>query len=92
LAVPSDREVPLDVIPEEIHLIRIGNGFTLVPNPAQSWVEIAVDEGEFTQIQITTIEGKILPHIVEHHLKADRLENGQLNVPAHPSVSESHIV
>ena len=60
LATPSDRDIPLDVIPEEIHLIRIGNGFTLVPNPAQSWVEIAVDEGEFTQIQITTIEGKSL--------------------------------
>jgi hypothetical protein len=60
LASPSDRDVPLDVIPEEIHLIRVGNGFTLVPNPAQSWVEIAVDEGEFAQIQVTTIDGKSL--------------------------------
>jgi methanogenic corrinoid protein MtbC1 len=40
---------------------------------------------------VKTIEGNILPHIVEHHLKADRLENGQLNVPAHPSIDSAHI-
>jgi len=40
---------------------------------------------------VRTIEGNILPHIVEHHLQSDRLANGQLNVPAHPSVSEVHI-
>jgi hypothetical protein len=46
---------------------------------------------EYLRSLVKTIEGNILPHIVEHHLKADRLENGQLNVPAHPSVSEAHI-
>jgi methanogenic corrinoid protein MtbC1 len=46
---------------------------------------------EYLSSLVKTIEGNILPHIVEHHLKADRLENGQLNVPAHPSVSEAHI-
>jgi methanogenic corrinoid protein MtbC1 len=46
---------------------------------------------EYLSSLVKTIEGNILPHIVEHHLKADRLENGKLNVPAHPSVSEAHI-
>jgi methanogenic corrinoid protein MtbC1 len=46
---------------------------------------------EYLSSLVKTIEGNILPHIVEHHLKADRLENGQLNVPAHPSVSDAHI-
>ena len=46
---------------------------------------------EYLSSLVKTIEGNILPHIVEHHLKADRLESGQLNVPAHPSVSEAHI-
>jgi methanogenic corrinoid protein MtbC1 len=46
---------------------------------------------EYLSSLVKTIEGNILPHIVEHHLKADRLENGQLNVPAHPSVSAAHI-
>jgi methanogenic corrinoid protein MtbC1 len=46
---------------------------------------------EYLSSLVKTIEGNILPHIVEHHLKADRLENGQLNVPAHPSASEAHI-
>jgi methanogenic corrinoid protein MtbC1 len=46
---------------------------------------------EYLSSLVKTIEGNILPHIVEHHLKADRLENGQLNVPAHPSVSEANI-
>jgi methanogenic corrinoid protein MtbC1 len=46
---------------------------------------------EYLSSLVKTIEGNILPHIVEHHLKADRLENGQLNVPAHPSIQAAHI-
>jgi methanogenic corrinoid protein MtbC1 len=46
---------------------------------------------EYLSSLVKTIEGNILPHIVEHHLKADRLENGQLNVPAHPSIESAHI-
>jgi methanogenic corrinoid protein MtbC1 len=46
---------------------------------------------EYLSSLVRTIEGNILPHIVEHHLQSDRLANGQLNVPAHPSVSEVHI-
>jgi MerR family transcriptional regulator, light-induced transcriptional regulator len=46
---------------------------------------------EYLSSLVKTIEGNILPHIVEHHLKADRLENGQLNVPAHPSIDGAHI-
>jgi methanogenic corrinoid protein MtbC1 len=46
---------------------------------------------EYLSSLVKTIEGSILPHIVEHHLQSDRLANGQLNVPAHPSVSEAHI-
>jgi methanogenic corrinoid protein MtbC1 len=46
---------------------------------------------EYLSSLVRTIEGNILPHIVEHHLQSDRLTNGQLNVPAHPSVSDAHI-
>jgi methanogenic corrinoid protein MtbC1 len=46
---------------------------------------------EYLSSLVRTIEGNILPHIVEHHLQSDRLANGQLNVPAHPSVSDAHI-
>ena len=46
---------------------------------------------EYLSSLVKTIEGNILPHIVEHHLKADRLENGQLNIPAHPSIDGAHI-
>jgi methanogenic corrinoid protein MtbC1 len=46
---------------------------------------------EYLSSLVKTIEGNILPHIVEHHLKADRLENGQLNVPVHPSIDSAHI-
>ena len=46
---------------------------------------------EYLSSLVRTIEGNILPHIVEHHLQSDRLANGQLNVPVHPSVSEAHI-
>jgi hypothetical protein len=46
---------------------------------------------EYLSSLVKTIEGSILPHIVEHHLQSDRLANGQLNVTAHPSVSEAHI-
>ena len=46
---------------------------------------------EYLSSLVKTIESNILPHIVEHHLKADRLENGQLNVPAHPSIDSAHI-
>ena len=46
---------------------------------------------EYLSSLVKTIEGSILPHIVEHHLQSNRLANGQLNVPAHPSVSEAHI-
>jgi methanogenic corrinoid protein MtbC1 len=46
---------------------------------------------EYLSSLVKTIEGSILPHIVEHHLQSDRLANGQLNVPVHPSVSEAHI-
>jgi hypothetical protein len=53
-----EEEANVDLIPEEINLERIGNGFTLVPNPSHSQVEIAVDEGEFNAFTITTIDGK----------------------------------
>ena len=46
---------------------------------------------EYLSSLVKTIEGSILPHIVEHHLQSDRLASGQLNVPVHPSVSEAHI-
>ena len=46
---------------------------------------------EYLSSLVKTIEGSILPHIVEHHLQSDRLASGQLNVTAHPSVSEAHI-
>lgn len=46
---------------------------------------------EYLSSLVKTIEGNILPHIVEHHLRADRLENGQLNIPAHPSIDGAHI-
>jgi len=46
---------------------------------------------EYLSSLVRTIEGNILPHIVEHHLQSDRLANGQLNVPVHPSVSDAHI-
>jgi MerR family transcriptional regulator, light-induced transcriptional regulator len=46
---------------------------------------------EYLSSLVKTIEGNILPHIVEYHLKAERLENGQLNMPAHPSIDSAHI-
>ncbi|WP_264512772.1 T9SS type A sorting domain-containing protein [Flavobacterium sp. N1719] len=57
---PEEETTAVDLIPEEINLVRIGNGFTLVPNPAHNEVEIAVDEGEFNGFTITTIDGKIV--------------------------------
>ena len=56
----DDDAVSVELIPEEINLERIGIGFTLVPNPAHSQVEIAIDEGEFNAFTITTIDGKIV--------------------------------
>lgn len=58
---PRDTDAEMvELLPEEINLERIGIGFTLVPNPAQSQVEIAIDEGELNAYSITTIDGKIV--------------------------------
>jgi len=60
-------------------------------NPVESHpLSKACTPEEYLSSLVKTIEGSILPHIVEHHLQSDRLVNGQLNVPAHPSVSEAH--
>ncbi|MEY2662890.1 MAG: hypothetical protein RIQ35_1207 [Pseudomonadota bacterium] len=60
-------------------------------NPVESHpLSKACTPEEYLSSLVKTIEGSILPHIVEHHLQSDRLANGQLNVPAHPSVSEAH--
>ena len=60
-------------------------------NPVESHpLSKACTPEEYLSSLVKTIEGSILPHIVGHHLQSDRLANGQLNVPAHPSVSEAH--
>lgn len=45
---------------EKINLIKIGSGFKIVPNPSSSWIEVVMDEGQFRQLQITTIDGKLV--------------------------------
>lgn len=46
---------------------------------------------EYLSSLVKTIEGNILPHIVEHHLQSERLASGQLIVPAHPNVDSAYI-
>lgn len=60
-AVSHVENVFVPVVEEEkINLIKIGSGFKIVPNPSSSWVELIMDEGQFRQLQITTIDGKMV--------------------------------
>ena len=57
---------------EDINLVRIANGFTIIPNPSSSLVEIITKNTQFDKITITTIDGKM---VLEKNIqKTDRAQ------------------
>jgi hypothetical protein len=53
----------LNQIPKEeeiIKLVRISNGFAILPNPSSNSIEIIMNNANFNQVNITTIDGKIV--------------------------------
>ncbi|MEC4004454.1 T9SS type A sorting domain-containing protein [Flavobacterium sp. SUN052] len=45
---------------ETSNLIRVTNGFGMIPNPSSSTIEIVMNNGTFSSVSITTIDGKIV--------------------------------
>ncbi|MBF6640259.1 T9SS type A sorting domain-containing protein [Flavobacterium sp. J49] len=41
-----------------VNLIKIANGFAIIPNPSSSTIEIVMKNAEFNKINITSIDGK----------------------------------
>ena len=60
-------------IVEDINLISlINNGFTIVPNPSSSWIEINLKNGMFNNVSITTIDGKMV--LDKHFEQTDKFK------------------
>lgn len=43
---------------EEINLIKLANGFAIIPNPSSSSIDIVMKDAQFNKINITSIDGK----------------------------------
>lgn len=41
-----------------VNLIKIANGFAIIPNPSSSTIQIVMKDAEFNKINITSIDGK----------------------------------
>lgn len=41
-----------------VNLVKIANGFAIIPNPSSSTIEIVMKNAEFNKISITSIDGK----------------------------------
>jgi hypothetical protein len=48
------------VVDETVNLIRITKDFAIVPNPSSSIIDILMKDAKFTNVVITTIDGKIV--------------------------------
>lgn len=45
-------------VDDTVNLVKSINGFTIIPNPSSSTIEIALKEALFTKVVISTIDGK----------------------------------
>lgn len=48
------------LLEEEINLIKLANGFAIIPNPSSSSIEIIMKNAQFNKINITSIDGKVV--------------------------------
>ncbi len=55
--VAVSQPVPME---ETVNLVKVSRDFTIVPNPSSSMIEIAMKESLFSNVNITTIDGKIV--------------------------------
>jgi hypothetical protein len=51
---------------EKINLVKIANGFAIIPNPSSSLIELIMKDAEFKNISISTIDGKT---VLERNVK-----------------------
>lgn len=45
---------------ENINLIKLVNGFSIIPNPSSSFIEVVMNDGDFNKVNIATIDGRIV--------------------------------
>ncbi|MGL2964583.1 T9SS type A sorting domain-containing protein [Flavobacterium sp. RSB2_4_14] len=45
---------------EVINLVKVANGFAIIPNPSSSTIEIVMKGTSFNKVSITTIDGKVV--------------------------------
>lgn len=50
-------QIPVD---ETINLTKISRGFSIIPNPSSSIIDIVMTNGAFHKVSITTIDGKVV--------------------------------
>ncbi|MFN3755247.1 T9SS type A sorting domain-containing protein [Flavobacterium sp.] len=58
----TEQEIRPIVQEEEIviNLVKIANGFAIIPNPSSSSIEIVMKDAQFNKINITSIDGKMI--------------------------------
>jgi hypothetical protein len=47
-------------VDETVNLVRTERDFTIVPNPSSNMIEITMKETQFTKVNVTTIDGKVV--------------------------------
>ncbi|WP_298395786.1 3-coathanger stack domain-containing protein [Flavobacterium sp.] len=45
---------------ENINLIKLSNGFSIIPNPSSNFIEVVMNDGDFNKVNIATIDGRIV--------------------------------
>lgn len=58
-----------------VNLIKIANGFAIIPNPSSSTIQIVMKDSNFTKITIATIDGKVVMNS-----SIDKTNSAQLDI------------
>lgn len=78
---PGEEQYVYREIPEEnINLVKLINGFSIIPNPSSSFIEIVMNDGTFNKVSITTIDGKT---VCEKQLET--IDRTQIDVSKYPT-------
>lgn len=77
----ENEQIPQVEIPvENINLIKLNNGFSIIPNPASSLIDVVMNDGYFNKVTIATIDGKVV-----FEKKVETLNVTQIDVSKYPS-------
>lgn len=78
---PGEEQFVYQEIPEEnINLVKLVNGFSIIPNPSSNFIEVVMNDGNFNKLSIATIDGKIV-----YEKQVETINRTQVDVSKYPT-------